>query len=109
MPAKDRAALECAKTYFGVDDDYTLARIMADVLFGGNNRRRPKPDLYEIACARSEMLRESPKISDGEVARRLAKTGGIYKDYDPDSLRQIVRKARLEYGRSVFLGSPRKY
>jgi hypothetical protein len=111
VPGKNTAALERAKEYFGVSEDFTLARIMAEVLFGENKGRGgPRGvSLYEIACARALMLREDPEISDGEVARRLAETGGIYKDYDPDTLRQIVREARLEYGRSVFLGSPRKY
>jgi hypothetical protein len=55
-------------------------------------------DLYEIACARALMLKEQPGISDPEVARRLIETGGIYKDYDTDSLRQLVFKARRKYG-----------
>jgi hypothetical protein len=94
------AARGRAQDFFGTYDAEALACMMAEVLFP-DDRGRPRGhgvDLYEIACARALMLKAKPTISDPEVARRLIETGGIYKDYDDDSLRQLVFKARRAYG-----------
>jgi hypothetical protein len=93
-------ALDRAKQYFGIADTTHLALLMAEVLFGKEERGRAKgtktwsyQQYLQLADAASELWKKNPKLSDARIATFLSKTDE-FKKFSAEVLRQHMRGAR---------------
>ena len=93
-------ALDRAKQYFGTSESRELALLMAEVLFGKQERGRSKgtktwtyQKYLELAVAASALWEKNPKLSDARVATLLSKTEA-YKKFSAEVLRQHMKGAK---------------
>jgi hypothetical protein len=94
-------ALDRAKQYFGTSESRVLALLMAEVLFGKQERGRSKgtkttwtyQKYLELAVAASALWEKNPKLSDARVATLLSKTEA-YKKFPAEVLRQHMKGAK---------------
>jgi hypothetical protein len=94
-------ALDRAEQYFGTSEERQLALLMAEVLFGKQERGRSKgtkttwtyQKYLELADAASALWEKNPKLSDARVATLLSKTEA-YKKIPAEVLRQHMKGAK---------------
>jgi hypothetical protein len=86
-------ALREARKYFGIDDDKQLAVLMAEVLFGRNERGRAKgtktwtQQAYsELAAAIEDIIFKDVRVDEGLMKWATEKL----PDADPDDLRILL-------------------
>jgi hypothetical protein len=95
-------ALGRAQEYFGTKDANVLSLLMAETLFGRQERGRAKGVKtwtdhrhLMLAFAYYDMKREHPSMSDTKIAAALCKDP-VFRS-DAESLRQRLREAKRQY------------
>lgn len=108
LAARTTGELSKAATYFSLDpnkptDAAILLRILASVVFGAREAKRPTGStkwdegrLFRLLVHRMRLEREIPGISDAKAAAEIKKRHPQYKYIGIKSLRQCLSAARRE-------------